>query len=114
MTTPYDLLALEPVRPGLAAKGSFKNSKSKGHTLVSITSKKFHFIVKSGLANVACNMLLLLCNSCSPLPLLPLLYSLAMFFCFFSKFRFIRKKCAAGLIMRLIMGLRCASFVKPR
>ena len=30
MTTPYDLLTLEPVRPGLTAKGSFKNSKSKG------------------------------------------------------------------------------------
>ena len=40
MTRPSDLLTLESVRPGLTAKGSFKNSKSKGHTLVSITSKK--------------------------------------------------------------------------
>ena len=27
---PKDLLTLESVRPGLMAKGSFKNSKSKG------------------------------------------------------------------------------------
>ena len=32
-TTPYDLLTLEPVRPGLTAKGSFKNSKSKGKSM---------------------------------------------------------------------------------
>ena len=38
MTTPKDLLTLESVRPGLTAKGSFKNSKPRGNTLLSITS----------------------------------------------------------------------------
>ena len=33
MTTLSDLLTLESVRPGLMAKGSFKNSKSKGKTI---------------------------------------------------------------------------------
>ena len=39
-TTPYDLLTLEPVRPGLTAKGSFKNSKSDG-----IAISYFHHLV---------------------------------------------------------------------
>ena len=30
MNRPLDLLTLESVRPGQTAKGSFKNSKSKG------------------------------------------------------------------------------------
>ena len=34
MTAPSDLLTLESVRPGQTAKGSFKNSKSKGKTQV--------------------------------------------------------------------------------
>ena len=57
MTTPYDLLTLEPARPGLTAKGSFKNSKSKG-SLVSITYGLIFFtsLSKVGLANVAWSM----------------------------------------------------------
>ena len=34
MNRPLDLLTLESVRPGQTAKGSFKNSKSKGKTQV--------------------------------------------------------------------------------
>ena len=34
MKRPKDLLTLESVRPGQMAKGSFKNSKSKGKTQV--------------------------------------------------------------------------------
>ena len=58
MTTPYDLLTLEPVRPGLTAKASFKNSKSKGNTHVSIAYvlKFFTSLSKVGLANVAWSM----------------------------------------------------------
>ena len=44
-STPYDLLTLDPVRPGLTAKGSFKNSKSEG-IFISITH------VKTSLENV--------------------------------------------------------------
>ena len=45
VSTPYDLLTLEPVRPGLTAKGSFKNSKSKGKgkSIVSITYFQTNF-----------------------------------------------------------------------
>ena len=35
MPTPKDLLTLEPVRPGLTTKGSFKNSKSEGMMKIS-------------------------------------------------------------------------------
>ena len=99
------MLALEPVRPGLTAKGSFKNSKSEG-----ITIFYFHHMCNSGLQNNNINFIgkcvtgkciMAPCCCCYvtavPPSFLSMLYSLAMFFCFFSKFRFIRKKCVAGL-----------------
>ena len=49
------LLTLEPVRPGLTAKGSFKNSKSKGRNLfIYHLCEIFHFIVKC--VTGKCNM----------------------------------------------------------
>ena len=76
---------LESVRPGLTAKGSFKNSKSKGRNLfINHLCEIFHFIVKCVAGK--CNN-----GKCSSPSFFPLLYALAMLFCFFSKFRFIRK-----------------------
>ena len=39
---PKDLLTLESVRPGLMAKGSFKNSKSKGKVHSKVHSGNVH------------------------------------------------------------------------
>ena len=52
---------------------------------------------KVGLANVADYHAAAVMQQLFSPCFFPLLYPVAMFFCFFSKFRFIQKKCAAWL-----------------